>query len=67
MRLIYEITSGLWNVPQMALRSSLRAQRVVDRPIKENKTTRRGARINWVKHLDCTQAKGKAHLPLETI
>lgn len=62
-----EITSGLWHVPQMALRSSLRAQRVVDRPIKENKTTRCGAYINWVKYLDCTQAKEKAHLPLETV
>lgn len=67
LELICEIASGLWNVPQMVPKSCLRAQRAVDRPKKENKTTGYRARINWIKYLDCIQAKGKAHLPLEAV
>lgn len=67
LNLMCEITRGLGNVPQMVPRPCLRAQRAVDRFISENKTTECGADINWMKYLDCTQAKEKAHLPLETV
>lgn len=61
-----KIPSGPVHVPQMVLRPCLGAQRAMDRFISEKQTTECGADINWMKYLDCTQAKEKAHLPLET-
>lgn len=52
-----EITSGLWNVPQMTPKSSPSVQRVVDRPIKENKTTGYGYQLGKVFRLYTSQGK----------